>query len=1654
MLSSIRKNSCNIIACLIPLCLLMASAYSLASDLDSTHYDIYYGDIDSDGDQDIYFNGKELFVLLHGDIATPIIVPAEQSFALYQESGTYGAPQATTLSKSVIDTLTPATENSDFYIADFNGDGNDDVLLRGKSNTDPAVIVKGQSGSTLATLLVVYDNANALVHHDLSDRTNALSVIDLNKDGKVDIRIDNAAGNVAYLTDSDGIPSEYSSVEETIAWEIKGGESFYDSNVNTDYLPGATQSNAGVSSGGAFTYSVPIQVPPGTRGIEPKLSLNYSSNAGDGILGVGWKLGGMSSIKRCPATYAQDGIVDGVDFDDNDKYCLNGKRLIAISGAPGGDGTEYRTEIDSFTKVESNIVAGELKFKAWQKDGRVLEFGYTNDSLIEVSNTGTGVARFWALNKLSDRSGNYLTVTYEENSAQGSYRPTRIDYTGNTHASTSTFASVEFFYDPAPNAKTGFFAGHVVSTPKRLNSIATYVKKDGADVLVKQYNIAYDATNDFPKSRVVSIQECAISNQCLTPLKFDWKQGAGSIFSSQSQMFSFETSSLKKRYTGDYNGDGRLDILWSTGDVWFGKTDGSFDRVDGTFNNAPRRFGLFSQYRVGGQGDFNGDGKTDILTYTHDESAYPADPDVVLLSNGDGSFDVVASGTSTTTPKALTIGEFDGDGLTDFYSASEYLSNGDPTFGDNVWLSQGDGTFVKQHTGNPQLIHIANGDFNGDGLTDVLMRKWDDSSAYIRMAIGGGQFETTKILTTDSSSIDIDSVHTRLGHFNNDRLIDIFSSDYVQNGNKKTYLNNGDGTFTVVDSGISQFYFDARLGAGSDFNGDGLTDFYDYKRKRFTKPFGEEEQVFLSDGDVNDHVYLSQGDGTFVQRNLGVTEGITGASYYAHTPIAQGDFNGDGISEFLWCSFDGNEGAGFYSGRCNFNKAAQRWTLSNNHQNQINTITDSLGNVTQITYRPISDTSVYTGNISTTHPEVSTGSSMYVVANTSESDGIGGTRTVEYHYGGAVRHKQGRGFQGFESRTTKDTTTGISVTEHYATSFPYTGMKTSAEIRLLDNTLIQQTTFQHKVLETHAGTGVQFPYYWKVDNASYELDGSGVLSKSVTKTYDSQGRLTFDTTTVLNANDATDSLTTDVSTVYQADDTANWIIHKAKELTQTKTLADNSSATREDHYQYNTKGLLNKHTQEPDSSTLKVDTSLEYDSYGNINKTTIDGIDTNPRITLAEYRDDGRFIYKESSEGLSNYYFWDVRFGELTSTKDTNDLLTTHTVDDFGQTIADSLPDGTQSTYTYDWCSSATCPAGGVFKTNQYTSGLPQMAIVNDSHGRVIRSVSVSFEGKAVYEDTQFNAQGKVTRESQPYFDSDTPQWNQYEYDLLGRVTKQTSPDTTFAITEYEPLLTRGISYDNHITEHKLNVQGLLASAKNAKNQIVEYDYDPFGNVLKVRADVKTVEIEGEPTKIASATTVNTYDIRGNQLTMVDPDTGSLRYQYNALGEITTQTDAKQQSATFNYDDLGRLTSRVQTEGTSTWQYDSSGNGTDGLLIKTTGVAGEAKEYTYDEVSRLKNFKTTIDGSGYLFSYTYDNLGRLDTTTYPTGFTTQNQFNHFGGLEKVINNSTGEAYWQGQSSNAYGDFTQFITIRLAILPTKVILVAIYIINKIMPAFTP
>lgn len=254
------------------------------------------------------------------------------------------------------------------------------------------------------------------------------------------------------------------------------------------YLPGA----ASVSPTGAAGYTIPLQAPPGRAGIEPSLALAYSSDGGDGLLGVGWGLSGLSEIRRCAKTYGTDGWTDGLNWDRKDDFCLDGKKLVGNGYNPGNGMWEWRTEEDTFARIQGFVGqggpdAGPEWIRLWAKHGRVLDYTailgvrQTVNPLKSNNVSEGGVTAVWVLSKVKDRSGNFMTIDYESaidaTSRALQYRPMTISYTGSdVDAGSPARRSVKFVYeDRVPfDQQFSFHAGVRFALMKRLQSIEMY----------------------------------------------------------------------------------------------------------------------------------------------------------------------------------------------------------------------------------------------------------------------------------------------------------------------------------------------------------------------------------------------------------------------------------------------------------------------------------------------------------------------------------------------------------------------------------------------------------------------------------------------------------------------------------------------------------------------------------------------------------------------------------------------------------------------------------------------------------------------------------------------------------------------------------------------------------------------------------------------------------------------------------------------------------------------------------------------------------------------------------------------------------------------------------------------------------------------------
>ncbi|MBI2778785.1 MAG: hypothetical protein HYX62_03225, partial [Gammaproteobacteria bacterium] len=328
----------------------------------------------------------------------------------------------------------------------------------------------------------------------------------------------------------------------------------------------AATSNVGATAGsfatgptGAATYTIPLTLPPGVNGMQPALALAYNSQGGNGLAGMGWNLAGLSAIHRCGATIEQDGYKGGVNLDANDRLCLDGQRLVPLNGSSYWSASEYRTEIETYTRI-APFNGG---YRAWTKAGQIIDYG----AIDNARQQGASVAIIsWAMNQAQDRSGNYLTVTYNKNAATGEHYPQRIDYTANAGTGLAANRAVVFGYEGRPDIETAYAGGVKTQTAVRLNRVQAWL---GAGV-VREYRLTYDASAATGRSRVAGVQECGGGGVCFGVTNLGW-QGSGSGGFTPTNWIDSGNGFTSDLMALDVNGDGKTDLVqqWNNnGRLW------------------------------------------------------------------------------------------------------------------------------------------------------------------------------------------------------------------------------------------------------------------------------------------------------------------------------------------------------------------------------------------------------------------------------------------------------------------------------------------------------------------------------------------------------------------------------------------------------------------------------------------------------------------------------------------------------------------------------------------------------------------------------------------------------------------------------------------------------------------------------------------------------------------------------------------------------------------------------------------------------------------------------------------------------------------------------------------------------------------------------
>jgi hypothetical protein len=331
---------------------------------------------------------------------------------------------------------------------------------------------------------------------------------------------------------------------------------------------------------------------------------------------------------------------------------------------------------------------------------------------------------------------------------------------------------------------------------------------------------------------------------------------------------------------GDFNGDHLLDVaVWAinatTGNmevhIFLGNGTGSLT-YSSTYS-APNSSTFAPGPNSIVAADVNGDGKLDLIALTPYHGVF------IFSGKGDGTFQTpVAYATGCTTGTgacgALAVGDLNADGKPDLALEAAETTGG----GISILLNNGTGTFGTA-TYYPVAISgvfaaagIAIGDVNGDKKPDVIVGS-SSASAIVFLNQGNGTFA---VKGTVGSVPLYATNNVVLADINNDKKLDIIVPDGL--GNVFTFYGTGKGTFTAGPA----YPLQAQINGGNylvavgDFNGDGTLDLLD------------------TNGLNTNTVSLGRGDGTLQTNQLYASVGNLSAY---NDVIATADFNGDGFAD-------------------------------------------------------------------------------------------------------------------------------------------------------------------------------------------------------------------------------------------------------------------------------------------------------------------------------------------------------------------------------------------------------------------------------------------------------------------------------------------------------------------------------------------------------------------------------------------------------------------------------------------------------------------------------------------------------------------------------------------------------------------------------------
>ncbi|WP_167369244.1 FG-GAP-like repeat-containing protein, partial [Pseudovibrio denitrificans] len=647
------------------------------------------------------------------------------------------------------------------------------------------------------------------------------------------------------------------------------------------------------SSFGALTQKVPIEVPQ-YHGLEPSLSLSYSSSrvnsyGSEDVIGAGWRLNGLSRIKR-----GSPGMGTPF-FNELDNYYMDGERLLTCQKADKQSagcqaGATHTSWVENYLRIKR--LQDQNLWQVTLKNGTVLEYapvstwGSYDQQNSEHSKQATEYE--WLLSKRTDTLGRTVTYSYACQALPQCYIST-ISYANG---------SVRFHWAERPDPNTygtGYMLGRV---DKRLATIEV----KSATAVLRAYKLEHIVSTTSGRSLLSKVTEYGRnavitdglikSGSKLPSYQFTYKHD---VFDQKTvDARQFDTSpNLLTRINGDFNGDRKADVAswissrnlregegtcyvqisysseqaktqrcaeYNVKDLWLKIRRQDLkkystphfisdykicvsisDERDRCYSYMNTSDGLYDKNAL--VADFDGDGIDDIISgnkqwfsrsTNQNWTGVNIEKSIFIRGNGLRTADFNGDGRADIANKQDIFIRF--NGRTIAHEKTEFkarLSNGKSGFSISFSSPKINGTLL--------------GDFNGDGLFDFIYQK----SKYERQVFysTGLKFISGPIYR-QSEFKDNNTIQSLTGDLNGDGR-----SDFIANRNAHTriHLKRGDSFHFHPGAEHSDFIRDEQATQLADVNGNGLLEIISLK-KRMGLFFGYNANSYGSNASGPDYI--------------------------------------------------------------------------------------------------------------------------------------------------------------------------------------------------------------------------------------------------------------------------------------------------------------------------------------------------------------------------------------------------------------------------------------------------------------------------------------------------------------------------------------------------------------------------------------------------------------------------------------------------------------------------------------------------------------------------------------------------------------------------------------------------------------------------------